>query len=215
MFKEIVVLAKSSKHSEYCIAGIDINSGEWIRPVSNNIYNEGSVPIADATYSNGQEVQVLDVVRIKVHKHSPTISQPENYTYDNSVKWEKIDSWKLDRVLELRGYDSPYNVFYNSGKDVDEIELNGNNSLLLLNVKNSCVFIKTFDDGNSKVQFNFEYNGINYKYFKISDTKVKNNYLDKCDGSYMFRKDLTVVFSLTDKYDRTGKYYKMVAQMFY
>lgn len=33
MVKTIVVLAKSIKHGKYCVAGKDINSNEWVRPV--------------------------------------------------------------------------------------------------------------------------------------------------------------------------------------
>jgi hypothetical protein len=60
MYKEIIVLAKSPKRGEYCIAGIDTFSGEWIRPISSNINNEGSVPVEDITYNDGKQIEVLD-----------------------------------------------------------------------------------------------------------------------------------------------------------
>lgn len=70
MEKEIIILAKSSKHGEYCIAGVDSKSGEWIRPVSDNITNEGSIPLQDITYEDGTQIQILDQVKIEFLSHN-------------------------------------------------------------------------------------------------------------------------------------------------
>ena len=35
MKKTIVILAKSIKHQHFCIAGKDLETRQWIRPVSN------------------------------------------------------------------------------------------------------------------------------------------------------------------------------------
>lgn len=83
MSKEIVILAKSFKRGGYCIAGIDTTTGEWIRPISNDISNEGAVPVADIIYTDGNQVEILDIVEIEISSHKPTESQPENYIYDN------------------------------------------------------------------------------------------------------------------------------------
>jgi len=215
MHREIVILAKSLKHGEYCIAGVDTTTGEWIRPITSNSAHEGSVPLNDIIFENGNEVQILDKVKINILSHNPTISQPENYIYDSTMTWKKTGVSSVKEVIAFRGYDRVDNIFYNSKKDVSEGELSGQPSLLLVNVKNSYIFIKTFEEGNPRIQFNFEYNNIEYKYLKISDEIIRNALANKFDGSYYRRENLPVVFSLTDKYDKTGKYYKMVAQMFY
>ena len=36
MEKKIIILTKSKKHSGYCVAGIDYETGEWIRLVSSD-----------------------------------------------------------------------------------------------------------------------------------------------------------------------------------
>ena len=215
MNKEIVILAKSSKHGEYCIAGVDTTTGEWVRPISLNVVNEGSIPFSDIIYEDGNEVQILDKVKVNILSYAPTISQPENYVYDSKVTWKKTGISSLEEVIAFRGYDRADNIFYNSKKEVAENELSGQPSLLLVNVKNSYIFIKTFEEGKPRIQFNFEYNNIEYKYFKISDEVIKNTLANRPDGSYCSIENLPVVFSLTDKYEKTGKYYKMVAQMFY
>ncbi|WP_303863548.1 hypothetical protein [Alkalibaculum bacchi] len=215
MYREIIVLAKSSKHSEYCLAGVDTTTGEWIRPISSNIVNEGSVPIIDVTYRDGNQVQILDMIKIKLLSHKPTISQPENYLYDSNFKWEKTGQSSLAELVKYRGYDQAKQIFYNNGKEVSEEELSGQPSLLFVNVKDSCIFIKTFFDGNRRLQFNFTYNGMKYQYFKISDKLILTKFTNISDGNYNYRDDLPVVFSLTDKFKKTDQYYKMVAQMFY
>lgn len=214
MNKEIIILTKSSKHDDYCIAGIDTTNGEWIRPVSPNKTFEGAVPLRDIVYKNGSAAKVFDKVQIEFLSHSPTDSQPENYAYDSAVKWVKTGESSLSEVIRFRGYDKPEKIFYNNSNVVLDSEVGGESSLLLVDVKNSYIFIKTFPD-NRKLQFNFLYNNIEYKYFKISDIAIKNTFIDEADGRYNYKDELPVVFSLTDKYNLTGKYYKMVAQMFY
>jgi hypothetical protein len=208
-------LAKSTKRNGYCIAGVDTTTGEWIRPISSNITNEGAVPLNDIIYEDGNAVQILDKVKIKLLSHNPTKSQPENYIYDPEVSWRKTGVSSLDKVIAFRGYDEVEKIFYNSSKEVSERELNGQASLLLVNVIDSHIYIKTFEDGNRKTQFNFEYNNIKYSYFKVSDEVIKSALANKPDDRYYQSENLSVVFSLTDKYEKTGKYYKMVAQMFY
>lgn len=34
MYKKIVLLAKSKKHQNYCVAGKDVDTGEWVRLIS-------------------------------------------------------------------------------------------------------------------------------------------------------------------------------------
>lgn len=54
MEKDIIILTKSFEKSGYCIAGIDYETGEWIRLVSSDIFNEGAVPKEQLTLDNGK-----------------------------------------------------------------------------------------------------------------------------------------------------------------
>lgn len=214
MYKEIIVLARSSKKGGYCVAGVDTITGEWIRPISNDILNEGAVPLSDIIYSNSEKVEIFDIVRIRLTSHSSTRSQPENYIYDNRERWKRVGKSSLKEVIKFRGYDEPDRIFYNTKKSVTESEINGQPSLLLLNVKNSYIFIKTFPE-KKKIQLNFEYNNEEYKFIAISDERINKIYRDMADGSYNEQANLSVVFSLTDKFAGTNEYYKMAAQLFY
>ena len=183
MKKTIIIMAKSNKHSNYCVAGIDVDTGAWIRPISNNIDLEGAVLLSDATYSSGKEIEIFDIVEIEFIKHSPSIAQCENYLYDSSVKWKKVDECDFEYALGLKGgFDNCAHIFFDNKKSIsDETKLNGN-SLLLVPIVNPQIYIKTFEA--PKIQLNFTYNGNSYKFIQISDNSVINQYKNQKDGYY-------------------------------
>jgi hypothetical protein len=62
--RQIVCLANSWKLNERCIAGIEINSGKWIRPVCDSLYPEdGRVPRSVRLIA-GKEPAILDILEI-------------------------------------------------------------------------------------------------------------------------------------------------------
>lgn len=212
MEKRIIILTKSRKHSGYCIAGIDCDTGEWIRLVSSNVETERAVPLEQLQYSSGEYLEVYDVISCKLEEQSATIVQPENYIYDESVSWEKVGESNLEEVINIHGgYDFPNYVFENGDTKLESNWIfKGNPSLYLLKVQDAAVWVKTFD--KKTVSLNFTYNGIQYKYMKISQIDIINHYKDFDDGLYPLG-TVAIVVSLTDKYYYNGKYYKLVAQI--
>jgi len=62
--KKIICLANSWKLDERCIAGIDLNTGKWVRPVCDNQYPEdGRIPEC-IRLIEGREPELLDVLEI-------------------------------------------------------------------------------------------------------------------------------------------------------
>lgn len=213
MVKKIIIMAKSFKHRKYCIAGIDYDTGEWIRLVSDDRDNEGAVPIDDVIDTNDVEVEVLDIVRVKILAHVPSKAQRENYRYDSEFAWEIIGHISFRDVVTRYGTTRCEYVFANNYKSQTEDELNGV-SLLLLKIENPAVVVKTFPERVS-VSLNFKYNGEYYSFLSISDIPVFQHFKSREDGTYHpFGESCYVVFSLTDKYSNDGKYYKMAAQFF-
>lgn len=210
MTRDIVILAKSNKHSNYCIAGIDINTCEWIRPVSSLTDIERAVPKCDVIYSNGEELNVFDVVRISFLEHIPTAAQNENYLYDETKRWVKVGELS---PTDIEVYDESLYVDYifgNTEKSITERYLTGK-SLLLVKIDDPSVFIKTFE--TKKISFNFHYNGEEYRYISVGDPNVLEAFNSKNDGIYDLGRSCYAVFSLTDKYQYNGKYYKMLASI--
>lgn len=61
--KRIVCLANSWKLKERCIAGIDLDTGRWIRPVCEQYQNDGRVP-REIRLVEGREPELLDIIAI-------------------------------------------------------------------------------------------------------------------------------------------------------
>lgn len=213
MIKDIIVLAKSTKHyPNFCIAGIDVHTGEWVRPISDNIATEGAVPPEDILCEDGSAVQILDIVKINFIQHCPSDAQSENFLYDKNIPWKKIGTTTLQNVISQYGTDNDNYIFANSRKDLSDNELSGK-SLMLVKIQNPFINIKTFE--RKKFQLCFDYNNSHYDYIRIEDSSIVKRFMSYKDGNYSLGNDVYAVFSLTGRYEKTGKFYKMVAHLFY
>jgi hypothetical protein len=211
MKKDIIILTKSYKHNGTCVAGIDVTTGAWIRMMSSNQSEEGAVPFETIAYNNRTLVDIYDVVRIDFTRPCPNMIQPENWYYNEFIKWEFIKKSNINEVLNLHPYDSPRFIFQNTEKSLSKnTNFNCEPSLLIMMVLQPRIFIKTFE--KKKVQFCFEYNRNQYDYFSITDPNILNQYHESPDATYSLGVNAAVIFSLTDKYDYNGKYYKVAAQ---
>lgn len=209
MEKNIIILTKSFKHGGYCIAGIDYETGEWIRLVSSNISTERAVPEEQLKLDNGKELDIYDIICVDITEYVGTNIQPENYLYNEQQEWEYMGQSCLEEVIEKHGYDRPEFVFSNTDRRLGEDTVfNGSPSLLLLNIQRGELFIKTFE--SQKVQTNFWYNNREYQYIKVTQIDLKDFFRGKNDGRYPLPSH-SIVFSLTDKYV-DNRYYKVVAQ---
>lgn len=208
MIKNIIILTKSDKRMGYCVAGIDRQTGEWVRVVSSNVSTEYAVPSHDLVCDNGQIVDIYDIVEIDFIRAVPTAVQPENYLYNETVKWRKKGKSNLKEVLRIHGYDDVNYVFGNTANRLEkhEVQLAGQ-SLLLLNVEQSIYNVKRFPE-RIVLQLNFSYNGNDYSFFKVTQKELRENY--KTEGWHSTGTNV-FVFSLTDQHV-DGRYYKVVAQ---
>ena len=77
MRKTIVCLANSYKHGGRCIAGIDIDSGAWIRLHGNSPH--GALCACEYALDDGSEPRLLDVIEVELHYAIPTDSHPEDW----------------------------------------------------------------------------------------------------------------------------------------
>lgn len=212
MKKQIIIMAKSVKHyPHYCIAGIDLDTHKWIRPISSNTITEGAVPREHIIYENGREVEVLDVVEIEFTNPAETKAQQENYAYNEDIPWRKVGEMSLEELLDNYEVDTPEFVFENTEKSLDNWDITGT-SLLLLEIDNPCVVVKTFPN-RKKVNLNFTYNNRDYNYIQVGDRNLYNQFINSNDGYYKLGSKMFAVFSLTGEYT-DGRYYKMLAQLF-
>ncbi len=103
----IVCLANSTKLGSRCVAGVDVEDGEWIRPVGSG--DHGAVTRSERTYVDGSEPQLLDLIELSLARPTPQPGQPENWRLAPG-RWCNVghlapdDAWVL---LEELATDEP------------------------------------------------------------------------------------------------------------
>ncbi|HOU49721.1 MAG TPA: hypothetical protein PLR10_00790 [Smithella sp.] len=97
MTRNLIILANSRKMGNRCIAGIDAESGEWIRPCFEN--GDSGVPW-HIRQVNGVEPQLLDIIKIPLADDGPHRDiQPENRTILAGA-WQKVGEKSIQDALK-------------------------------------------------------------------------------------------------------------------
>ena len=215
--RKLVILAASAKFNNFCVAGTDIDTGEWIRPISERAELEEAVPLEDLKYPDGSRVELLDVVEIKFSDRAANNPiQPENFFYNEKYFWQKVGRVTLKEVIDERGYDLRDKIFFSDERSilgVDVIKFSDRESLLLLPVENLFIAIE-IDKDHKKFFADFTYRGKNFFRFSVGDIAVRNKFADFDAGKHFFKEIATVVFSLTNPFRYNAECYKMLAQIF-
>ena len=214
MKKLMVILAKSAKYGNYCVAGIELSTNKWIRPISHDEKIEDAVPVEDLTYSDNTEAQILDVVEIDF-EDTPVQNaiQPENFFYKNS-KWKKFAHWNLSDVEKFCGFDSTDFIFYDTSRRLEIDTINNadkKKSLLILPLENFSVSIVIRND-EKKFKANFTYGGINYEDFSVGDIVLREKFFNKPCSNFFVAEKSVATLSLTNPF-RDNRCYKMIAHL--
>lgn len=209
MKKEIIIFAKSIKHGGFCVAGKCTQTGEWIRPVSDE--QGGAIANDQARATNPSwihqnkspyPIKLLYKIQIDFSKPVPFLHQQENWLNDKNYIWQHNFSLP---VAQLNNYlDNPSNLWlYGSHQDrVPEFQIgNVSNSLYLVSVQNLHLFHQ-----NNKRRASFCYNGMDYN-LAVTDPNF-DNIIQNCNK---FQTAILCV-SLGELFD--GNYYKLVASIF-
>lgn len=84
---QLVCLANSWKESGRCVAGIDLQSGSWVRPVSNRPH--GVVPVS-WTVVAGKPIELLDVVEIPLSSSGPDFGFERENRLIEAGEWRVV-----------------------------------------------------------------------------------------------------------------------------
>jgi len=174
----IICLANSEKLSGRCIAGIEIGTGTWVRPVSlcrDTIYNERFI---DGKL--GREPQLLDLVEIPIESQAPDKGcQPEN-RYLGKGNWRLIRRLSVSDIFEY--IENEKYLLHNKDKKVDPEIFNTLpkhqwRSLQLISVTKPCFKPNPWNDRKHPI-CTFVYSEYTYE-LKITDPiiihKIKND----------------------------------------
>jgi hypothetical protein len=103
MSSKMVILANSYKDKERCVAGIDLSTGRWVRPVAGKA---NSALTSAIRHIDGKEPDLLDVVELYLEDDGPDFGcQPENRIV-RSVKWKKVGILKPNQIFQYCESDS-------------------------------------------------------------------------------------------------------------
>lgn len=212
--REIIILANSAKKGGHCVAGKDIKTGEWIRPVSSVGGGELSreqVTLVSSNYA--WTAKTLNKVIISFDSHVPQSNQPENYLIDSS-SWKpnfKFNRENLDQYL-----DTPEHLWmYGRKKDRVDARLfehgliPNHQSLYLIKVESIRYEVILNSTGHQRIKGTFEYNGTEYT-FNVTDPAYcqhKNGPL----GHSFIEYNKYLCLSLGEKFEATGECFKLVA----
>jgi len=215
VYKKIVCLANSRKLGGRCVAGKDIDTRQWIRPVGKTA--KGELALSDINYENKSTPQLLDIIKISIEKDQPVFYQPENVLIGEG-KWEFKGKYKEDLLERL--CDNPkllwQNEPYKDRISLEDIKKTANqSSLLLIKVKTLIIRrvnkITEFGTTKNKVRGVFTSNNIEYD-LGITDIKIEDDYRNKNEGDYPISSDrIFLCISLGEPFG--GYCYKLIASV--
>lgn len=208
---KIVVLANSIKQGDFCVAGKDCSTSEWVRPVST--MRGGALDRGQARIKNTYgtfNVKPLQIVQIDFKSHAPLPTQPENHLVSGRI-WQQ--HFKVDRQSLEKYLDDPDHL-WNYGDRNNRVASyrvqnndNHTNSLYLIKTDRIVFRVTSGYSGNKKIVGAFEYNGVDYE-FSVTDPEYCQ-YKSKPLGYTFTEKEKYLCLSLTDDY--RGHCYKLIA----
>ncbi len=205
MIREVAILTMSSKNHGYCVAGIDLQNGKWIRLVSDDVDTHGALSKEDVRYSDGIYCKPLDVVRVAIDQYTPIEHQPENALIDSSKYLEKVGTIDIGRVLEIHPAEFHDVLLGNQYAYITEAGIyKVSESLILVNVSDLTIY----HPSEWSTKATFTYRGTQYSNLAVTDpeyyTAPNNHHVNKA----------ILVISLPDSPQNDKYYNKFVAKIF-
>jgi len=212
MKKDILLLAKSKKYNGYCVAGIDIDSGEWLRL---KVRGRDSVPKLMFRYNNSNEPKLLDTICVDVvQEHVGEEYHPEDVLMSGAIEHKKVNNVSLlyDRVKA--DYEIHDTIYYNrSGCIMDEmvsrIPKEDRYSLIIV----EPTVIKFYVLHTGKLCVTFSYKGKVYGDIRVTDERILAQFsrLKYGDEAVIYSRPCYFVISLGELFN--GYHYKLLASV--
>jgi hypothetical protein len=195
--RRIICLANSWKRKERCIAGIDINNGQWIRPVCDDRFPEdGRVP-QPSRQIEGKEPELLDILEIPLSKTCQAFEfERENLTILPG-KWRKVGK---ATPADLFPYcDNSVEILHNPSKFVEISYLNAlpfhqRKTIQLVRTTQFSIEARSVSNGGSPWKGSFKtVNGQSLLYANITDPV----FAQKLEYGHPIQNDYLLTISLS------------------
>jgi len=224
--KTICILANSIKHSDRCIAGVEVEelsdgnwnlSNKWIRPVGNR--ENHAVNISESLLSNKLQPSVLDVVDIHILKPADVAGQPEDWLIAPNCTWNyrgTLPREELTKAIESPDnlwLEYPHNPFSPDRVSPEFVKKHNLPSLYLIKANDLQIVIEE-RQCEKKRRAKFTYRGISYN-LALTDPEVQTKFFPNfprvptgtiANGP---APDSMLCVSLAPEWN--GKHYKLIA----
>lgn len=131
MKKRICILTKSLKDHDYCVAGIEMETGKWIRLVTSR--DGGAFPKEMLDDKNFKELNVLE---IDVKEHVPYKVQTENWLINEKIPIKKIWTLSKQDIYKLHPIERPKMIFGTLNNELQKSDVrNLDHSLEMIEAK--------------------------------------------------------------------------------
>lgn len=219
MKKTIVILANSVKHGQHCVAGKDIITKQWIRPVNGVKGSELTHEQAKCQNPHGVfPISVLQKIEMSFSQAAPLINQPENCIITDDV-W--LQKYKIERNDLIHYLDNPKSLWSNESSSgngqydrVAHYQILSRSvlieqSLYLIRLDEIEVVVTTNIENKKRIRVSFFYNSIAYN-LATTDPVLWKDFSNKAIGNYQFDTEKFLCISLGGRFD-DGFCYKLVA----
>jgi hypothetical protein len=202
---DLLCLAYSRKYSSRCVAGLRLDTLEWVRPISAT--EHGEISASNCRLDVGRPPKPLDVVRIPLQRARPERHQPENWLLREG-QWQLVDELSvraaavyLDRVVlpgpSLLG-DTADSI------DWDWIQQNGMGASLGIVRVRPDFYVNPW--GNLRALFALK--GVRYN-LSVTDLAAWTN--DARQPGFRVQSNWYLTISLGERFDQKNRAYKLVA----
>ncbi len=198
---KLVCLANSFKESGRCIAGIDMETSKWIRPVSKQ-------PGGMLSTTSVSDIKILDILEITLAGDAPDEGcQPENHLVCGP--WKKIGRMNPENLLKYCEDDQV--ILHNSEKSIPieyfkNLPKNKWKSLQLIHQTNAT-FQYTDWPERRKFAACLRFGKHRLLYLPITDPEIRR----KLNHEEEISKNCIITVSLATPWEKDNKCYKVVA----
>ncbi|MGD9567065.1 MAG: hypothetical protein AB7V48_01885 [Sedimentibacter sp.] len=205
MERNIVILTESSKDGGLCVAGVDFNTGKWIRLVKND---GEQITRNIMKYADGSSVEILDCVRVNTIGSAATPIQSENVYLNTATNIKRIKKISLRELLTIHNLENHRNILGSYNHVIRSNAEGVGHSLELVKVNNAVLHRVPGSNGYDKSKLEFDYNNTHYNNMSVTDP----DYYYVEDGTSFG--DAILVISLANNNYKDFGYFKIIAKIF-
>jgi hypothetical protein len=193
----MLVLANSFKNRGRCLAGLNVETGKWVRPVPNTLSRSID---NELTIFSERFIRPGDLIDVEIGRAIPLPYHPEDVELIGRIQLVGKDTTQYMADLVLSELSKPNELLENSIDRIsfDQIQTSPTRNSLALSLGNGIRFY-TNERGGKRVKFRA--NDIAWSLANTDDKLESEEYMDEA----------LICISLTDPFERTQSHHKLAA----